>query len=115
MALTAMRPGRLRSRSHPANSATRRGYDLPRRGRRPTRLTRSRSTRASPAEILVTADRRAYSKAIRILKRARAAAAAADEADQFVDTITALRDQHCRRPSLIAMLDKAELTGQTAA
>ncbi|MDQ2760896.1 MAG: hypothetical protein M3Y17_10855 [Actinomycetota bacterium] len=67
------------------------------------------------AEILVTADRRAYSKAIRILKRARAAAAAADQADQFVDTITTLRDQHCRRPSLIAMLDKAGLTGQAAA
>lgn len=42
--VTPMRHGRLRSRSRPASSAKQRGYDLPRRGRRPTRPTRSRST-----------------------------------------------------------------------
>lgn len=62
-------------------------------------------------EILLTADRRAYSKAIRILKRARAAAASAGQVDQFVETVATLREQHRRRPSLIAMLDKAGLTG----
>ncbi|MGI8430547.1 MAG: hypothetical protein ACR2OB_14875 [Solirubrobacteraceae bacterium] len=66
-------------------------------------------------EVLLTADRRSYTQATRILKRARAAAAAAGHADQFAETLATLREQHRRRPSLIAMLDKAGLTGHGAA
>ncbi len=58
---------------------------------------------------LETADRRAYAAAIRLLKRARDAANASDEIDSFEARLAALREQHRRRPSLIAMLDKAKL------
>jgi hypothetical protein len=58
---------------------------------------------------LETADRRAYAAAVRLLKRARDAAAAASEVDVFEPRLGALRERHRRRPSLIAMLDKAKL------
>lgn len=58
---------------------------------------------------LETADRRAYAAAVRLLKRARDAATAGGEAQAFEARLLALRDRHRRRPSLIAMLDKAKL------
>ncbi len=58
-------------------------------------------------EILAAADRRAYQQAVRILKRARNAAAGAGQADEFAEAIVRLREKHRRRPTLIAMLDKA--------
>ena len=58
---------------------------------------------------LETADRRAYAGAVRLLKRARDAAAAGGEVQAFEARLLALRDRHRRRPSLIAMLDKAKL------
>jgi hypothetical protein len=60
-------------------------------------------------EVLERADRRAYRSAARILQRARAAAQAAGELDAFGDYLTRLREQHRRRPTLIAILDKADL------
>jgi len=62
-------------------------------------------------DILLTTDRRAYSRAIRVLKKARNAAQAADRTEAFRAHIAALRDHHRRRPALIAMLDEAGLTG----
>lgn len=62
-------------------------------------------------EILRATDRRAYVQATRILKRARTAAATADQDDWFNQTLLTLRERHRRRPTLIAMLDKAGLTG----
>ncbi len=59
--------------------------------------------------VLQTADRRAYAAAVRLLKRARDAAAAAEEIDAFEARLAALRERHRRRPSLITMLDKAKL------
>ena len=56
-------------------------------------------------EMLEQADRRAYSRAVRILKRARATA----EAGEMYPAFAALRAQQRRRPTLIAMLDKAGL------
>ena len=58
---------------------------------------------------LETADRRAYATAVRLLKRARAAAATGCEVDAFEARLAGLRERHRRRPSLIAMLDKAKL------
>jgi uncharacterized Zn finger protein len=63
---------------------------------------------------LQTADRRAYTAAVRLLKRARDAAKAGDEVDAFEARLAALREQHRRRPSLIAMLDKAKLAVRKA-
>ena len=60
-------------------------------------------------EVLERADRRAYRSAARILQRARAAAQAAGELDAFGDYLARLRKQHRRRPTLIAILDKANL------
>jgi hypothetical protein len=60
-------------------------------------------------EILQTTDRRAYASAVRILKRARAAAVAANQLPVFAERMAQLREQHRRRPTLIAMLDKASL------
>jgi hypothetical protein len=60
-------------------------------------------------EVLERADRRAYAAAVRILKRARAAAQAAGALAEFTDYIARLREQHRRRPALISMLDKANL------
>ena len=61
-------------------------------------------------EILLTTDRYAYSRAVRVLERARTAAQEADRSGAFTARIAALRDRHRRRPTLIAMLDKAGLT-----
>ncbi|MGH2947204.1 MAG: hypothetical protein ACRDPC_13270 [Solirubrobacteraceae bacterium] len=61
-------------------------------------------------EVLERADRRAYRSAGRILQRARAAAQAAGELDAFADYLTRLRERHRRRPALIAILDKANLS-----
>lgn len=60
-------------------------------------------------EVLENADRRAYRSAARILQRAHAAAQAAGELDAFGDYLARLREQHRRRPTLIAILDKANL------
>jgi hypothetical protein len=61
-------------------------------------------------EVLETTNRRAYASAVRILKRARTTAQAAGETDAFADNVARLRELHRRRPTLIAMLDKAGLT-----
>jgi hypothetical protein len=61
-------------------------------------------------EQLLTADRRAYAAAVRILKKARDAASAAGTPEAFTDAVARLRDTHRRRPTLIAMLDKAGMT-----
>lgn len=58
---------------------------------------------------LTTADKRAYRTATADLKRARRAAGAADLSEEFDDYVAALREHHRRRPTLIAMLDKAGL------
>lgn len=60
-------------------------------------------------EQLERADRRAYRSAAWILNRAQAAAQAADMHDEFGEHLARLRDQHRRRPTLIAILDKAGL------
>jgi len=44
-----------------------------------------------------------------MLKRARRAAHAAGQSDAFATTLADLRERHRRRPTLIAMLDKAAL------
>jgi len=59
--------------------------------------------------VLEKTDRRAYAAAVRILKRARDAATAADDLASFNQRIAKLREQHHRRPTMIAMLDKAGL------
>lgn len=58
-------------------------------------------------EALERADKRSYQAAIRHLKAARRAATAADRLTDFSEHVTALRERNRRRPSLIAMLDKA--------
>jgi hypothetical protein len=58
-------------------------------------------------EVLQTADRRAYRDGVRILKKAAKAARAADQGETFSKQVARLREQHRRRPTLIAMLDKA--------
>jgi len=60
-------------------------------------------------EVLERAERRAYRSAAWILQRAQAAARAADMLDEFMDYLARLREQHRRRPTLIAILDKANL------
>ena len=61
-------------------------------------------------EILVETDRRAYRRAVQILKHARAAAQAAGETDAFAANVARLREVHRRRPTFIATLDKAKFT-----
>ena len=58
-------------------------------------------------EVLQTADRRAYQDGVRILKKAAKAADAAARIEDFSKLIARLREQYGRRPTLIAMLDKA--------
>lgn len=58
---------------------------------------------------LEKADRRNYRAAAKQLERAQKAAAAADVSDEFDEHLAALREQHRRRPTLIAILDKAGL------
>jgi hypothetical protein len=60
-------------------------------------------------EVLEQADRRAYRSAARTLQRARAAAQPAGELDAFDEYLTGLRERYRRRPTLIAILDKAGL------
>ncbi len=60
-------------------------------------------------EVLETTDRRAYRSAARILGRAQAAAQSAGELDAFGEYLARLREQHRRRPTLIEILDKANL------
>jgi hypothetical protein len=60
-------------------------------------------------EVFERADRRAYRSAARILQRARIAAEAAGEPDAFGEYLARLREQHRRRPSLIEILDTANL------
>ena len=66
-------------------------------------------TRAVDA-ILIETDRRAYRRAVQILKQARVAAHAAGETDAFTANVARLREVHRRRPTFIATLDKARLT-----
>jgi hypothetical protein len=60
-------------------------------------------------EVLEATDRRAYRSAARILGRAQAAAQAAGQLDAFGEYLAGLREQHRRRPTLIEILDKANL------
>ena len=60
-------------------------------------------------EILLETGRPAYARAVPVLKHARRAAEATDRGDWFATRIAELREQHRRRPALIAMLDKAGL------
>ena len=60
--------------------------------------------------MLETTDRRAYQRAVRILERAGAAARAAEQTATFAVDLAELRERHGRRPTLIALLDKAGLT-----
>lgn len=60
-------------------------------------------------DMLVRADKRAYRDAVRHLKAARRAAAAADRPAEFADHLAGLRERNRRRPSFMAMLDKAGL------
>jgi hypothetical protein len=64
----------------------------------------------SADEILLETGRGAYTRAVSVLKRARRAADSAGLADWFEAQVTALRDDQRRRPTLIAMLDKADLS-----
>jgi tetratricopeptide (TPR) repeat protein len=50
-----------------------------------------------------------YERAVDLLRRARETLAAAGRTDEFRSTIERLREQHARRPRLIAMLDQAGL------
>ena len=60
-------------------------------------------------KVLEQADRRAYRRAAKILQRARSAAEVADQLDAFNTFLARLREQHRRRPTLIEILDKAQL------
>lgn len=60
-------------------------------------------------EELLQTGRRAYARAIAMLKRARRAAAAAGKQEWLEDRLVNLREQHRRRPAFIEMLDKAKL------
>ncbi len=60
-------------------------------------------------EMLLETGRRAYARAVPVLKHAHRAADAAGESEWFAGRIAELREQHRRRPTLIAMLDKAGL------
>jgi hypothetical protein len=60
-------------------------------------------------EELLQTGRPAYARAVSILKRARRAAQAAGQGDAFATALADLRERHRRRPTLIAMLNKAAL------
>jgi hypothetical protein len=60
-------------------------------------------------EVLGRADKRAYRDAVRHLKAARRAATAADQTAEFGEHLSGLRERNRRRPSFMAMLDKAGL------
>ncbi len=58
---------------------------------------------------LETTGKASYGRAVAILKHAARAAGAADRHDEFADYVAALREVHRRRPTFIAVLDKARL------
>ena len=58
---------------------------------------------------LLNANKGAYREAVRHLKAARRAATAAGLGAAFDEHVAGLREQHRRRPTLIAILDKAGL------
>ena len=60
-------------------------------------------------DVLVRADKRAYRDAVRHLNAARRAATAADRTDELTEHLEVLRERNRRRPSFMAMLDKAGL------
>jgi hypothetical protein len=60
-------------------------------------------------ELLLETGRRSYARAIPVLKNACRAAEAAGESEWFAARLAELREHHRRRPTLIAMLDKAGL------
>ncbi len=60
-------------------------------------------------EMLLETGRRAYARAVPVLKNARRAAEAAGQSEWFATRVADLREHHRRRPTLIAMLDKAGL------
>ncbi len=60
-------------------------------------------------ELLIATGRRSYARAVPVLKRACRAAEAADQSEWFATRLADLRESHRRRPTLIAMLDKASL------
>ncbi len=60
-------------------------------------------------EMLLETGRRAYARAIPVLKHAHRAAEAAGQSEWFATRLADLREHHHRRPTLIAMLDKAGL------
>jgi len=61
-------------------------------------------------EHLVRADKRAYRDAVRHLKAGRRAATTAERTDEFDAHLADLRERNRRRPTLVAMLDKAGLS-----
>lgn len=60
--------------------------------------------------VLVKADKRAYRDAVRYLKAARRAATTAERVPEFSAHLANLRESNRRRPTLMAMLDKAGLS-----
>jgi len=58
---------------------------------------------------LETTGKAAYVRAVAILKKAAQAAQAADRQGEFAAHLAALRETHRRRPTFIAVLDKARL------
>lgn len=60
-------------------------------------------------EIPQETDQRAYARAVRILKRARSAAETTGARDIFDRHVSGWRDRYRRRPTMIAMFDKARL------
>lgn len=60
-------------------------------------------------DALLQTDKRAYRDAIGYLKAARRAATAADRSNEFDERLAEIRERNRRRPSFMAMLDKAGL------
>ena len=58
---------------------------------------------------LETTGKAAYVRAVAILKKAAQAARVAERQGEFADHLAALREMHRRRPTFIAVLDKARL------
>lgn len=58
---------------------------------------------------LLDANKGAYKEGVRHLKAARRAATSADRAPEFTENLNDLRERNRRRPTLMAMLDKAGL------
>ena len=109
--VTVRRSSRGTQRKPPnrSNSAATCGSDSPKAARPLTRPTQLTVYQRVADQVLEKTDRRAYAAAVRILKRARDAAKAADDLQSFSQHIATLREQHRRRPTMIAMLDKAGL------